>query len=197
MSAALITLFAVSALGALGMAVYGFRVLISRWEQPRTPRLPRVEPPPPSGPALAAPPPSRHVVPVVGWGAAVAPRSAPPPPPQFGVMATPFPGPAPMQAPQPPPPSSSLQAWAPPPPVAAFLPRSTRPPAPPVHEVPRFARGSIPPEVSPELLDAEHDDEDAVEFADEDPTPLSSPEPRSQQIIQRGARFSVIRSTRR
>src|SRR5205814_1341030 len=35
MSAVLMTLFAVSIAGALGMAFYGLRVLVGRWEQPR------------------------------------------------------------------------------------------------------------------------------------------------------------------
>jgi hypothetical protein len=39
MSAALMTLFAMSIVGALGMAVYGLRVLLGRWENPRRPRV--------------------------------------------------------------------------------------------------------------------------------------------------------------
>lgn len=160
MSGALITLFVVSALGALGMAAYGFRVLIGRWEQPRHRHVPRVAPPPPV----------QQVAPVPGWVAMPRPYPAPPPPPTGSPMATPFPPTAtPVEAP-------------------AYVPTPTRPP--PVPEAARLARGSIPPDISPELYELLPDDDDANEFETEDPT---SRDP----IIQRGARFSVIRSSRR
>jgi hypothetical protein len=51
MTAVLMTLFAVSILGALGMAIYGLRVLVGRWDQPRqhqallsVPKLPPLNP---------------------------------------------------------------------------------------------------------------------------------------------------------
>jgi hypothetical protein len=170
MSGALITLFAISALGALGMAIYGFRVLLGRWEQPRHRQVPQVAPPPPI--QVAPPPPAvQQVAPVAGWVAMPRPYPAPPPPPPFAPMATPFPLAA----------TPSVAA-------PAYVPTPTRPP--PAPEAARFARGSIPPDVSPELYDLQPDDDDANEFENEDPT---SRDP----IIQRGPRFSVIRSSRR
>ena len=180
MSAALITLFVVSALGALAMAIYGFRVLVGRWEQPRYREVSRVAPLPPL--QMLPPPPVQQVVPAPHWVATPpappappAPRTPPPTPPVLGRM-TAAGTPAPV-----------LIA---PPPAPAFVPVPARPLPPGLHDAPRLARGSIPPDVSPDLYELEPDDDDDIEFASEDPT---SRDP----IVQRGARFSVIRSTRR
>jgi hypothetical protein len=164
MSAALVILFAASVLGALGMAVYGFRVLVSRWEQPRRRQVPRVTPPP-----LHVPPPVQHA-PVPGWVAWPQPYPAAPRPPTFSPMATPFP-------------DASHPAMAAP----VHVPTRTRPP--PLPEAVRLARGSIPPDDAPELDTLQLDD-DVNEFESEEPTSRDA-------VIQRGPRFSVIRSSRR
>lgn len=221
MSATLITLFAVSLLGALSMAIYGFRVLVGRWEQPRTRQPGRVAPPPPLGPALPAEPPAPvQVAPAYGPVAVPAPQPAPLLPPMPGPMATPLPAGTPPQvrtAPSPPVPGWAppppVHGWAPPPPLAApgpgaparsgpqptsaaapaFQPRPSRPLAPPLPAPPRLARGSIAPEPL-DLLDLDLDDEDAkgaIELPPDEPPPLREP------IIERGARFSIIRSSRR
>jgi hypothetical protein len=183
MSAVLITVFAVSIVGALGMALYGLRVLIGRWEQPR--RL-RHEAQRPLPPLHLAPSPVQQ-----------APQAAPP------VWVSPTgPAPAPLVAPigiaTPPPltlPAGGIAALAGPPrtwtpprastPASAWTPPHRAPSPPPLPEAPRLARGSIPPD--PTFDDAEADTDPGV------PEALTRPE----SVVQRGARFSVIRSTRR
>ena len=111
MSAVLMTLFAVSILGALWMAVYGLRVLVGRWEQP-----PRYEPgtmPPAPHTVNAVQPLPPAAVPV--W---VAPSgSAPPPMAAPRGFATPLPmmvpSGLPQYAPEPIPPTHAPVAPAP------------------------------------------------------------------------------------
>lgn len=226
----LITLFVVSVLGALSMAVYGLGVLVGRWERPqsrghhvahrRTLPMPPVPPGPapmtasPPGP-FATPAPWAPAPPMASWAPPMAPPAAmawvappptvpasmmPPPIPASPVaptvrLAVPVPGPLAL----PPPPLVPAQRVAPmPPPFApphrpSPMPKSTMPPLPARFQPAapgtletqapmRLARGSIPPEVI-----VEDDDR-------EDSTPV---ETKRDPDVQQGARYSVIRSTRR
>lgn len=180
------TVFAVSIIGALGMAVYGLGVLVGRWEQPRRLRRKQLAAPqPPPVRPLQAPPLQVHVQvrppePPRVW---VPPAGVVPRPMAVPVgMATPLP----MTVPVPPP------SYARPPTPPAFV----RPPTWPASQEPppRLARGSIPPDLPPDLamelemeLEAEPDTDPGV------PVDMLRPEP----VVQRGARFSVIRSSRR
>ena len=207
------TLFAVSIFGALSMALYGLRVLVSRWDQPRqsaalrpVPKLPPLGPlqpqvarptqPPPVwvSPAGTAPVPAPLVVPV---------GIATPPP----MMMSPA-GPSPIfMPPLPPKPvASAAPVFMPPlPPQPApqaapvFMPPLPRAPSPGYPAAgalaPRIARGSIPPDYAgveaPELeLEPEPDTDPGVPL--EAVTAGAAP-----AVVQRGARFSVVRSSRR
>jgi hypothetical protein len=198
MSAVLMTLFAVSILGALGMAFYGLRVLISRWEQPR--RFQGPSAPEPAVvqqvrpmPAPQQVQPSQQVQPPV-W---VAPAGvAPPPMTALPGLATPPPivlppayspaAPPSFAAPPVPPRSSRV---APPPPPPPWTPPHRAPTPGQVSglasEPGRLARGSIPPDFTDDL-DLEPDTDPGIPV-------IAQPEP----VVQRGARFSVVRSSRR
>ncbi|HSJ99648.1 MAG TPA: hypothetical protein VK932_00350 [Kofleriaceae bacterium] len=204
MSAALMTLFAVSIVGALGMAVYGLRVLLGRWETPRRPKVllsvapvnqlqPQPAPIQPAQPqvwihptagvpmrmaplaGVATPPPLR--LPSPGYA---------PPPPSFIPQALPSPAPVPGPSFAPPGPTWTPPARATSPGHAAAR-APTRPATPELSQ--RLARGSIPPDFAGDLeLDLEPE-------PDTDPGVPEMPETEAR--VQRGARFSVIRSSRR
>ncbi len=210
MSAALMTLFAVSIVGALGMAVYGLRVLLGRWEKPRRPKVllsvapvnqlqpqpapmqpqvwvhPTAGAPMPMAPlaGVATPPPLR--LPSPGYA---------PPPPSFVPQALPSPAPVPPSF-APPAPSfaaPSAPTWTPPARATSLGHAAARPAAARATTRPatpeRLARGSIPPDFSGDLeLDLEPE-------PDTDPGVPEMPETEAR--VQRGARFSVIRSSRR
>ncbi len=175
MSAALMTLFAVSIVGALGMAVYGLRVLVGRWEKPRRPKvLLSVQQHAPVNQLQPQPQPIPTAAPQV-W---VHPTTAAPVPmaPLIGVATPP-----PLRLP--------VAGFAPPPPSYSGYPGypMAGPGGPELS--PRLARGSIPPDYAPEMeleLEPEPDTDPGV-------PEMAEPEPR----VQRGARFSVIRSSRR
>ena len=195
MSAVLMTLFAVSILGALGMAVYGLRVLVGRWDQPQRFRqelqLNAVQPMP-----IHQPVPQPMPMPM----AQGLPMPQPIPMPQPVWVPPVSAAPAPMRAPEglatPPPLLVS------PPPIAHTPPPSAAPPRPaltwiPPHRAPtpgqvsgtvaelspRLARGSIPPDFTAE--------------AEPDTDPGIPDLPRPEPTVQRGARYSVVRSNRR
>jgi len=130
MSAVLMTLFAVSIFGALCMAVYGLRVLVGRWEQPRRHEALRSVPKlPPLGPLQARPPQAAPVW-VPAAGSAPAPMVAP-----VGIATPP-----PMMMPVAPPPL----AFMPPQPMAATpLP----PPPPRIAATPRTSAAFAPPRI--------------------------------------------------
>lgn len=198
MSAALMTLFAVSIAGALCMAVYGLRVLLGRWENPRRPKVllsvapvnqlqpqpaqpqvwvhPTAGAPMPMAPlvGVATPPPLRLPSPEYA-----------PPPPSFVPQALPSPAPVPASFAAP-----RAPTWTPPARAtslghAAARPATVRATTPDLSQ--RLARGSIPPDFAGDLeLDLEPDTDPGV------------PEmPEAEARVQRGARFSVIRSSRR
>jgi hypothetical protein len=188
MSVALMILFAASIAGALGMAIYGLRVLVGRWEQPRrsASRMPSV--PESSGvrPIQSSLPPqaswsTQQVwIPPTGF---VPPRMIAPvgiatPPPMIVPVAElgPVIGGAGRPAPMPRP--ASVMAV---PPGPALSPRPATIPPPPMRPV---ARGSIPPELALDEMDSESDTSPGV-------PELPQPE------VQRGPRFSVIKSSRR
>ncbi len=229
MSAVLMTLFAVSIAGALGMAVYGLRVLVGRWEQPRRLRhkaqlaAPQPVPAPPA-PAPAPPMPavtggSSHGAPPPVW---VAPMTAVPAPllspagmatpPPITLPAGGIPPPPPAQRFMPPiPPSHAAPAasgprpappafvptpsWTPPPRAPSPAPRASSPgsyQAAAAPEAPRLARGSIPPDFTAEELELDAALEAALD-PDTDPGIPAAVQPQ----VTRGARFSVVRSSRR
>jgi hypothetical protein len=131
MPAVLMTLFAVSILGALGLAAYGLRVLLGRWEQPRRPKVLR------SVPQLAPVNPSQPIRPV-------APSAPPPLPPSVAARSssvTPARPSTPVFAPAP--------AWTPP--TRAPSPAQPRSGSVPPALPPRLARGSIPPDYTAHL----------------------------------------------
>lgn len=223
MSAALITLFAVSIVGALGMAFYALRVLLGRWDRPQHFR-PKPPPMMPAQPQQARPvPPAQYLAPPVPrpMGSPMAmgqqplvpsglpslppslPRASMPPAspvwvapagsapapyvPPFAI-ATPLP--INVRSPGAPAPAAGLGAWTPP-----LRAPSSRAPSPgPVSglvppEAPRLARGSIPPDYAGDpdgLLEDEPDTDPGVpEMVQDEP------------VVTRGARYSVIRSSRR
>jgi hypothetical protein len=192
MSVALMTVFAVSIFGALGMAVYGLGVLIGRWEQPRRLRRKQLAAPPPlvkpiQAPPIQAPSIQARAPELRIW---VSPA---------GVLPHPMVVPAGMATP--PPinvPVPDLRPAPSPPAPPAFVRPSTRPTRP---EIPaRLARGSIPPDLALEsalALEQELEMEQELELEpDTDPgVPVNML--RSEPVVQRGARFSVIRSSRR
>lgn len=179
MSAVLMTLFAVSILGALGMACYGLRVLVGRWDQPH--RFPPAPLPRPA-PIQPAPPAPQPLAPPPVWVAPMGPAPAPLMIPQ-GVAT-----PRPLVLPTAVPPVAHAAPMPPRPPT----PRPPTPRAVPgthAELAPRFARGSIPPDFSEEL---EPDTDPAILAPGLAPGPV-----RSERTVQHGARFSVVRSNRR
>jgi hypothetical protein len=232
MSAVLMTLFAVSIVGVLGMAGYGLRVLVSRWERPRqhnallsVPMLPPLNPlqpmrpaPPPGAAPVWVPPSGSVPMPMVApVGLATPPPMTLPPaglplsPPGFAPPPT-FMPPQPPRRAAPPPPPVFMPPQPAPPRIAGTPPASFAPPRPPLrvgprqpspalvppprapspgYQVagtlsPRLARGSIPPDFNGAELEPDTDPGVPMEA-------LTSPEP----VVQRGARYSVVRSSRR
>lgn len=131
MPAVLMTLFAVSILGTLGLAAYGLRVLLGRWEQPRRPKVllsvPQLAPVNPSQPIRPATPSAPPPLPL---SIATRPSSVTPARPSTPVFAP-------------------VPAWTPPTRAPSPAQPSSRsvPPALPT----RLARGSIPPDYTADL----------------------------------------------
>jgi hypothetical protein len=205
MSAALMTLFAVSIVGALGMAVYGLRVLLGRWETPRRPKvllsvqpaapvnqLQRQPQPQPAQPQVWIHPTAGAPMPMVPLAGVATPPPLrlpspgyAPPPPSFIPQALPTPAPIPG-APSAPGPTWTPRARATSPGHAAAR-APTRPATPELSQ--RLARGSIPPDFAGDL---------EIDLEPEPDTDPGVPEmPEAEARVQRGARFSVIRSSRR
>jgi hypothetical protein len=211
MSAVLMTLFAVSIAGALVMAVYGLRVLVGRWEQPRRLRHKAQLSAPQPTPVQPVPVQVTPLVPPPVWVSPVA--AVPVPLVTPAAFATPPPITLPAAADFEAPPGS-LERFVPPlpgsyvPPAASgpsFVPvptwsPSARAPSPSprapsprgiLPEAPRLARGSIPPDFAAEEL--EQLELEANLDPDTDPAIPAGIQPQ----VTRGARFSVVRSSRR
>jgi hypothetical protein len=188
------TLFAVSILITLGLAAYGLRVLVSRWEQPRRPSvLLSVQPLAPVPAPQPAPPatPPVWIRPAFGAPAPMAPlMGVATPPPMKVPEAAAAPPPAPPSAARPPHPRPTTRAltpspaWTPPVPPSRMPSQGAAGAGINSRGLPhRLARGSIPPDFT---ADAEPDTDPAVPA-------LVEPEP----LVTRGSRYSVIRSSRR